>query len=180
MKTYISLLRGINVGGKRIIKMDFLKLMYEDLGFEKVKTFIQSGNVLFKSGIELKTQIENLIYDKIIKETGFDVDLQIIELEDYKRIIENNPFEKENRDIAFMHISFFKTKAQASDIEIITKNANYGEEFAFSPEAIYLYLPQGYGRSKLTNSFFEKLFKVSVTTRNWKTSKELLRLAEEI
>jgi uncharacterized protein (DUF1697 family) len=178
MKTYISLLRGINISGHKLIKMDALKTMYESLGFEKVRTYVQSGNVIFSAAKSNPEDLENAISAQIKEVFGFDVRVFVTDAHTLKSIIENNPFAKDpQKDAAFFHISFLSRSPEAFSMEAILSKKLPHEEIIITPNAIYLYCPKGYGETKLSTNFLEKVLNVSATTRNWRTGNELLKLA---
>lgn len=176
MTTYISILRGINVSGQRLIKMDVLKKLYESLNFETIQTYVQSGNVIFSSKENEPKKLEKIISSKIKSEFGFDVPVIVLSVRTLEKIIEDNLFIKD-KDISFLHVTFLADKVTQFDKESITEKKLPNEEIRFAPNAIYLYCPDGYGRTKLNNNFLESKLKVTATTRNWKTTTELLRLA---
>ena len=181
MTTYISILRGINVSGQKIIKMDALRKMYENLGFQSVKTYIQSGNVIFKSKDSKIDGIVQTISRQIKKDFGFDVPVIVLTIDKLKKIIKNSPFSKDLRkDASFLHVTFLSSKPKSFEREVIETKRSNKEEISFSDDAVYLYCPDGYGISKLSNSFLETKLKVGATTRNWKTTNELLKIALEI
>ncbi|MFA6199944.1 MAG: DUF1697 domain-containing protein [Bacteroidales bacterium] len=181
MKTYISILRGINVSGHKLIKMDALRNLYENMGFVNAITYVQSGNVIFKGeDIEINS-LEKKISQQIEKEFGFQVPVIVLSIKKLKHIIDNNPFaEDKNKDKSFFHITFLSSIPEKYDTNIIKDKKQDEEEIAFSDYAVYLYCPNGYGRTKLTNNFIESKLKVGATTRNWKTTLELLKIAEKI
>ena len=180
MTIYISILRGINVSGQKLIKMDALRKMYESLGFHNVTTYLQSGNVIFTSNdIEL-CQLEQRISLQIEKDFGFDVPVIVFTFDKLKYIIENNPFTKEpDKDPASLHVTFLSSKPDNFDPKAIENKKQDGEEISFSDNAVYLYCPNGYGRTKLTNNFLEAKLKVVATTRNLKTTNELLKISQK-
>lgn len=178
MTTYISILRGINVSGQKLIKMDALKKMYEKLNFENIKTYIQSGNVIFSSNEKEAKNLEKIISSKIQTEFGFDVPVIVLSVKTLENIIKQNPFTKDDlKDLSFLHVTFLADKTENFDKETIIEKRLSNEEIEFTPNAIYLYCPNGYGKTKLNNSFLEAKLKVKATTRNWKTTNELLKLA---
>jgi len=180
METYIAILRGVNVGGKTL-KMADLRTKIERLGFENVSTYIQSGNILFKYRKEKNEVLEQKIKDFILADFNLDVPVVILTLKKLERIIKCNPFPKQNeKDIAFMHVTFLQTKPEFFDEQLILARRTGDEEIVFTDEAVYLYCPNGYGTSKLTNNLFESKMKVAATTRNWKTTLKLLELAKNI
>ncbi len=175
MAVFLSILRGINVSGQKKILMADLKVIYEELGFAKVITYIQSGNVIFENpqNIDMAQAIEQKISEKY----GFHVPIIIRNLHELVTAIDKNPFlEQENIQIDKLHITFL---AENPKIELLDKiqSLNYAaDKFIVSGKEIYLYCPDGYGNTKLTNSFFESKLKVTATTRNWKTVNELLKI----
>ncbi len=178
MTTYISILRGINVSGKRLIKMDALKKMYENLNFDNIQTYVQSGNVVFLSKENDPKKLEKIISSKIKSEFGFDVPVIVLSAKTLEKIIESNPFTKDKlKDVSFLHVTFLADKVAQLDKESIIEKKLPNEEIRFAPNAVYLYCPDGYGRTKLNNNFLENKLKVTATTRNWKTTNELLKLA---
>lgn len=178
MTTYISILRGINVSGQRLIKMEVLKKMYESLNFETIQTYVQSGNVIFSSKENEPKKLEKIISSKIKSEFGFDVPVIVLSVRTLEKIIEDNSFTKDKlKDTSFLHVTFLADKVTQFDKESITDKKLPNEEIRFAPNAIYLYCPDGYGRTKLNNNFLESKLKVTATTRNWKTTTELLKLA---
>ena len=181
MNTFIAILRGINVSGKRIIKMDALKQLFTDLNFKNIQTYIQSGNVIFKSSdsdvLEIKKRIEN----GILNAFSLEVPVIIITSDELESVVSENPFtEDETKNSNFLHVTFLSEKPKEEYV-IQLNGMNFPEEeFQIKNNAIYLYCPNGYGNSKLTNTFFEKKLKTTATTRNWKTTKELLNIAAKI
>jgi uncharacterized protein (DUF1697 family) len=180
MQTYISILRGINVSGQKTIKMDALRAMFEDLKFTNVKTYIQSGNVIFQYKKTDCKSLENIISQKIKEEFTFDVPVIVITKEDFENIYNNNLFVNDhNKDIQKLHVTFLSQIPNQLNINKIAGNFA-PDEFIFNETAIYLYCPEGYGSTKLNNNFFESKLKVTATTRNWKTVTELMQLAKSI
>lgn len=179
MPTFISILRGINVSGQKLIKMEALKEMYEKLGFTSIQTFIQSGNVVFRSENSDPVSLEKMISQQILKSTGFEVPVIVLGIEELTEIINKNPFiHDKTKDISLLHVTVLAGSPQLVNFDKLNEKKSTGEEFAWIGRAIYLYCPVGYGRTKLTNTFLEKTLKVSATTRNWKTTLELMRIAE--
>lgn len=178
MTTYISLLRGINVSGQKKIKMADLKKLYESLGFADVQTYIQSGNVVFKYTKTDTKQLARKITDSIRKTYSFEVPVEIRTKDDLDKIIANNPFNAENHNK--LHVMFLAEKPQNPPIAEIEKMKDKSEEFFIAGREIYLSTPNGYGKSKISNTFFEKKLGVSATTRNWKTVNALFDMVKAI
>jgi uncharacterized protein (DUF1697 family) len=178
MTTYISMLRGINVGGHKKIKMDILKQLYVELGYTNVQTYIQSGNVIFRTQVTDTLNLAKSIAKQILEVTGLEVPVLVLELDEMKRIVENNPFNLDStKNTASFHITFLSKTPDTISFEKI-KSTDFGaDHFELLDKAIYVYCPTGYGTTKLTNTFFENKLKVTATSRNWKTVNELVRLA---
>jgi uncharacterized protein (DUF1697 family) len=179
MNTSISLLRGINVSGSKIIKMDALRKAFEDCGFKKVQTYIQSGNIIFQHNETTTTELERKIAHKIKDQFGFDVPVLVKTFEALKTVVKNNPFGKNPlKDASFFHVTFLSSVPGKENSKKFTELSFPPEEFILTGNTLYLYMPKGYGNAKLTNNFIESKLKVNATTRNWKTTLELLKMAE--
>jgi uncharacterized protein (DUF1697 family) len=180
LKTWISILRGINVGGRNAIKMDALREMFSQLGYSEVQSYIQSGNVIFKSNSSDSKSIEKSISAEIKNTFGFDVPVLVMGCEELREMLNNNQFLKDySKNPAFIHLTFLSDFPDKSVIGSISGEFS-NDEFCFGNKVIYLYCPDGYGNTKLTNTFFEKKLRLTATTRNLKTSMELLALAEKL
>jgi uncharacterized protein (DUF1697 family) len=179
MQTKIAILRGINVGGHRKILMADLRQVLENLGLRNVSTYIQSGNVIFKSdksNAVLENEIENTI------KTNFNFDLPVIvrSKDELFSIIENNPFNKDDVDITTLHITFLKSSPNKKETSLLDLNLYKPDQFLISDKTVYLCLEKKYHKSKLSTNFFEKKLNVGATTRNWKTTLKLLGLCEKL
>ena len=178
MKIFIALLRGINVSGHRIIKMDLLRKSCESLGLKDVTTYLQSGNIIFTSKDSKPEALADLIMLEIEKDFGFHVPALVLPVDDLRQIVDRNPFAGNNEmETAFLHVTFLHSKPGKVDLSSIAVKKLEGEEISYTDRAVYLYCPKGYGITKLNNSFLEARLKVEATTRNWKTTNELLRTA---
>lgn len=176
MNTYISLLRGINVVGHKLIPMSDLKKLYESLGFKKVQTYIQSGNVLFQSSEADSLKLIQKIQTKIKKAYGFDVIVFIRMSRDLRRIIAHNPFIKQERDR--VAVLFLSNKPSDIPMEELQKAKQGSEEFQIIGKEIFLSCPNGFGKTKLSINLFERKLKLSATARNLNTVNKLLEIAE--
>ncbi len=178
METYISLLRGINVGKKQV-PMKELKILYESLGFKNVRTYIQSGNVLFQYK---KTKPEKLsqMVEKKMKETyGYEVRVVHLTLPDIERIIAENPFSQPLSAKEKVYIAFLITPVAEEERLRKLKETDFApDQFAVTNNAIYIYCDKGYGTTKINNNFFEAKLKIVATTRNWNTTLQLCALAK--
>jgi len=178
MKTYISLLRGINVSGQKIIKMELLRKMFEDFGFGNVRTYIQSGNVVFSSNEKDISKLEKIIRKEIEKAFGFDVHIKILIPEELKLALDGNPFLKDNSLDIKQHYFTFLDKNPADENWEILKNIQLnGEKMELNEKVLFVYYPSGAGTTKLTNNLIESKLKVNSTMRNLNTIKKLLEMA---
>lgn len=178
MKKYLALLRGINVNGKNIIKMDDLKSLFQSIGLSSIRTYLQSGNIIFQYLDSDKKTIEKLIHEAIFSQWGMSIPVFVYDSIDWQGIVANNPFTvDESKDSSFFHCTLFQPLLDIN-LEPLTwdrKKAD-NEAWEISHHVIYLYCPQGYGQTKLNNNFFEKQMKTDATTRNWKTMLALQEL----
>jgi len=177
MNTYISMLRGINVSGHKKIKMEELKKLYETLGFSDVQTYIQSGNVVFKTSDTNISKLIGKIEKKIKSVFHFDVPVLIRTKNSFRKLIRNTPFV--NKDFSNLHVTFLSDSPSHLPLDEINKIKDESAEFFISDKEIYVFCPNGYGRTKLNNNFFEKKLGITVTTRNWKTVNKLLEMARK-
>ncbi len=178
MTTYISILRGINVGGKRKILMSDLKVIYQKLGFTKATTYIQSGNVIFQAKKNLSIQeIEEAIKRAIQKEYNYDVPVLVRTTESIKNTMKINPFLKdENIAIERLYLTFLAENISVEKLENI-KNIDTGNDrYLIIDKDVFICCSTKYSDSKLTNNFFETKLKVRATTRNWKTITKLVEI----
>ncbi len=176
MEKYIALLRGINVSGSKSIAMNDLKLSMAELNFIHVESYIQSGNLLFEYAPANPYDLAELITLKIQKTFGFQVPVIVKTAQEWLFVLAHNSMiPLRNEAIDKLHVTFFSaepTQAMQGKLNGIDSGS---DEFILAGNMAYLYCPNGYGRTKLNNSFFEQKLNVSATTRNWKT---IVRLAE--
>lgn len=176
METFISMLRGINVSGQKKIQMSDLKSLYEDLAFREVSTYIQSGNVIFKTSRRIPEQaLATKIQAAIRQKYRFDVPVIIRSLEEMSSILAGNPFTdiETNR----LYITLLNEAPAAERIKSIPVPENATCRFEVRGREIYLYEPDGYGNTRYSNNFFERALSVTATTRNWNTLNKLAALA---
>lgn len=170
MDTYIALLRGINVSGKNLIKMDSLASALTVAGLHNVRTYIQSGNIVFESGIADETDTALIIAENIRKKFGFIVPVRVLKQSELKHIRDDNPFIRlHGLPGDKLHLTLLSGIPDHALVQKIAETVYLPDEYIISGSAIYLNCPDGYGRTKLTNTFFENKLKVSATTRNWAT-----------
>lgn len=173
---YVALLRGINVGGNTMIKMAELKAVFEQLGFENVVSYINSGNLAFdckKEGEEkLVSKLEKAIEDKF----GKSVAVMVREQKDIVQVCAGNPFEGQFESHKEMHVLFLKEPMTDEQKGILRSLTPEKERFVTKGREIYCHLPLGVADSFLGRGQFEKKLKISVTARNWRTVQKLSEL----
>ena len=178
MTAFISLFRGINVGGNRLVKMTELKTLHESLSLQNVTTYIQSGNVVFTSDIADATQLERNIEKAFEERFSFHSHVAVRSLPDLQAIIANTPFQhSHDKESKWIAVLFLVTPAADNALEEIRKVYNGPEEIVILGKEAYIYYPEGMGRSKLTPALLEKKLGASNTARNWNTVLKLQELA---
>lgn len=155
-----------------------LKVLYEGLGLTDVRTYIQSGNVVFATDISSNADLARTLEQAIAKQYLFDVPIIVRSSAEMRHILEENPFAKrEGIQTEKLHVTFLAEAPSANELEKV-RALNYSpDEFVISGTAVYLHCPGGYGETKLSSKFFENKLKVSATTRNWNTINKLVELA---
>jgi uncharacterized protein (DUF1697 family) len=176
--TYIALLRGINVGGHKIIKMDQLRKAFEGLGFVGVATYVQSGNVVFKSPKKASEDLSNKIEEMLLRRFSMSVPVIVRTAKEVGEVLRNNPFLKESStDVSKLHVTFLSHTPQKTAVKGLDAIAAGPDQFRCCGQEIYLYCPNGFGGTKLTITTFEKVLAVGATTRNWNTVNKLYEIA---
>jgi uncharacterized protein (DUF1697 family) len=170
MNIYISLLRGINVGGQKKLPMETLRRIYQRLGFTNVKTYLQSGNVIFNGSATTSDLLRQQLEAGLSQACGYAVQVFIRHPDEIQRIVRNNPFLADhNIDLSKLHVCFLYQQPVEGAWSKVTAPANVPDQFARGETVIYLYYPNGYAKAKIPASFFEKLLGVPLTNRNWNT-----------
>jgi uncharacterized protein (DUF1697 family) len=178
MTTFVALLRGVNVGGKNRISMPDLRSSVSSLGLEDVATYIQSGNVVFRSGKRGSRELAAGIERQIANDFGADVTVLLRTAAELEKIAGANPFAKGEADLSKLHVVFLDRKPAQSAVAELDPERSPPDEFAVRGREIYLRLPNGMGRTKLTGDYFERRLGVAATARNWKTLTKLTELAQ--
>lgn len=173
----IALLRGINVGGKRKIPMTGLRTVFEKLGYTDVESYIQSGNIVYKSPANKKpVDSAQRIQEHIREQYGHEVPVMILPAADILTAVDQNPFPQSNpEDIKKLHLTFLSGTPELEKVEALTKMDFKQDQFVLFGKMVFIRCEGKYHESKLTNNFFERKLEVQATTRNWRT---VLKLAE--
>ncbi|MEY3418049.1 MAG: hypothetical protein RL060_2161 [Bacteroidota bacterium] len=174
MPTYIALLRGINVSGQKLIKMADLKDLLASLPLSDIRTYIQSGNVVFEAEKADEILLAKSIETKIKEKYAFEVPTIVRTREELLTIIQMNPFEiKEEDDFTKPYVIFLETKPDPEQVKEVMAYNSENEIFEIIEKVVYIVYKSGAGKSKLTNTFFETKLKTKATSRNWNTVNKL-------
>lgn len=174
MKTYIALLRGINVSGQKKILMADLRELLENAGLDQVRTYIQSGNVVFNSVLE-PNECETIVFNAIQKHYGWDVPILVRTSEDIAKVLKNCPFSGDKKEKSYF--TLLHSKPNEDHINKAKKASNANEEFVITPQCVYMFYASGAGKAKLTLNWFERNLGVKATSRNFRTLTKLLQMA---
>lgn len=176
MQTSIVLLRGINVGGKNKLPMKELVAILEELGFEEVRTYIQSGNAVVQSRRKPAAKMSSQIAAAIDAAHGFEPSVLILSLKELESAMESNPFPKAAKEPKSLHLFLLSKKAKKPDLEKIQAAKAASERFELTDRVFYLHAPDGIARSKLAANV-EKYLGVPTTARNWNSITKIAGLA---
>jgi uncharacterized protein (DUF1697 family) len=180
MTTHLALLRGINVSGHNMIKMEALKTTLEAIGFQNVQTYIQSGNVFVDTEEENASKVGFLIKQEIFKVFGHEVPIVVIAKEDLEACFKNNPFLKEKEiDIKKLYVAFISIALQSTSINDLKISQFKPDEASIDGSRIFIKYAVGAGKTRFDQKYIEKKLNVTATIRNWNTVTQLLQLYEE-
>ena len=163
------------MGSSRRVSMGKLEALWLEYGARDVRTYLQSGNVLFEHPVSDASKLASGIEAMLGRSLAFDVSVILRTRDDLQRIVNGDPFR--GRDESKMHVTFLKSRPHDKPLDELAVAAPGGDEFRIGGLEVYLFCPNGYGRTKLSNAFFEKKLKVEATTRNWNTVRSLLSRA---
>lgn len=172
---YIALFRGINVGGRNSLPMKELVAIMEDYGHTGIRTYIQSGNVVFESSRSRAKSYTKNISESIETKYGFKPHIIVLTAAELRNAAAGNPFPEAAKEPKSLHLYFLADKPQNPDINALNELKTDTESFELIGEVFYLHAPDGIGRSKLA-ARAEKLLGVQATARNWNTIVKLLDL----
>jgi len=175
--TYVALFRGINVGGNNILPMKELVALLEGMDYERVQTYIQSGNVVFRAENEPGPEDLAELGRRVLDSRGFQPKIMLLSGTELLSAVAKNPFD--SSDGKALHFFFLDSAATEPDIDRLESLRAHSEAFALRDRVFYLHAPDGVGRSKLAPGV-EKALGVSVTARNWNTVSKLVSMADQI
>lgn len=181
MPVLISMLRGVNLGAHNRIKMDALRSLYESLGLEDPRTYVQSGNVIFRTREKNSSQLAAKIQAAIARKFGFSADVVVRTVDEMMKVIAANPFAK-RKDVPpnKLLVSFLAAEPPKDAAAALQEFSSLPEEIHLKGKELYIYFPNGAGKSKLPWSRLDKLMKVTGTARNWNSVTRMLEMAEEM
>ena len=182
MTVLISMLRGVNVGGHNKVKMDALRALYESLKCEGARTYVQSGNVIFRTNEKNAAALAKKIQDGIEKEFGFRPALILRTKEELRKAIAANPFAgRKEVEPGKLLVTFLEGDPGAgAQATLRALEAAHPEELHLLGRELYIYFPNGAGKTKLPWSSVERLLKTQGTARNWNSVTKMLEIAEEL
>lgn len=175
---HAAFLRGINVGGKHKLPMAELAALFRDAGCEDVRTYIQSGNVAFTAKPAVAKQLPARIAAAIEEAFGFGAPITIRSAAELRDVVAANPFLAAGCDPAQLHVAFLSAKPRKPCAQALDPERSPGDAFHLRGRELYLQLPNGVGRSKLTNAYLDRTLEVVSTARNWRTTLAVLALVE--
>jgi uncharacterized protein (DUF1697 family) len=176
MPTYIAFLRGINVGGNSSLPMKELVAILEAIDARNIKTYIQSGNAIFKSAAKNSAQLSRQLSAEILRRRGFEPYVHILTLKTLEKAIADNPFPEAVIDPGSLHLGFLAAPPGKPDLKKLASLSKASERFHLTDAVFYLHAPEGVGRSKLAANS-EKLLGVAMTDRNWRTVCKVMEMA---
>lgn len=176
---HVALLRGINLGSRRIPMPD-LAGIFADAGCEDVRTYVASGNVVFRAGARLAGRIPDLVAAAIREGYGFHCPIVTRTAAEIDAVVAGNPFADEAAaDPKTVHVAFLQDRPMMSKIEALDPDRSPPDTFVVKGREIYLHCPNGVARSKLTNQWFDSRLGTVSTARNWRTVRKLQEISED-
>ena len=170
MTSYVALLRGINVSGRNAIRMSALRDSIARLGFRDVRTYLQSGNIVFRTDSTDTATLAAAIKTQIVQDFGHEVPVLVLSTEDLALIANSNPLgPKSGGEETLFHCTFLFQPVAPDIFQALKLPTHDGERAVLVERAVFLHCPHGYGKTKLNNSYFERTLGVPATTRNWRT-----------
>lgn len=189
MAVLISLLRGVNVGGHNLIKMEALRAVFASLGFEDCQTYVQSGNVVFRAGSpkgapggeRQMAPLARRLEDALERRFGFRPDVILRTAAELREVVERNPFAKRREIVpAKLQVAFLARQPGADAGRQLRALEIHPEELHLDGREIYIHYPNGMGRARLSGPVMDRILKIPLTCRNWNTVSKLLEIAEGI
>ena len=172
---FVALLRGVNVGGNTKVNMAELRASCERLGYENVKTYINSGNVIFDAAPNDTDKIASQVHDAILRDFGLDISVMVRSIEELQEVIANNPFDGQFDNHKDMHVFFLADELPDDKRALLMEKHSEAEQISVHGKTIYYHLRISIIDSLLGKGFVDKKLKIPATARNWRT---VMKLAE--
>ncbi|SRR5258706_10167115 len=173
---YVALLRGINVGGNNMIKMETLRATLATLGFENIKSYINSGNLVFETAKTDDGKLAEKIHNAIQTEFGFDISVMVRPMAEIEEIVANNPFEGQFDNDKYVHLFFLNEELTEDQKSRLLEQANDNEQYALLGRHVLCMLKISILDSAVGKGFIDKKLKVAATGRNWRTVKTIAEM----
>ncbi len=173
---HVALLRGINVGGRNQLPMAELVAMFEAAGCSDVRTYIQSGNVIYRAKPSVAEAVPAAIQQLVHNQFGYRVPVVTRTAGELRTAVEDNPYARLDLDPKTLHVSFLADMPSADRVAELDLNRSPPDEMVARGREIYLHLPNGVARSKFTNAYFDSALQTVSTLRNWRTTLKLLAM----
>jgi uncharacterized protein (DUF1697 family) len=174
---YVALLRGINVSGKNMIPMPRLSAAFEAAGCSDIKTYIQSGNVVFSGSASVMKTLVGRVARQLSAEFDYGIPILVRSADELQRVVKANPFLAAGADPATLHVMFLSAIPTREKAATLDPERSPGDRWELRGQELYLCLPNGVGRSKLSNAYFDSKLGVTGSGRNWRTVLKLAELA---
>jgi uncharacterized protein (DUF1697 family) len=174
--TYVALLRGINLGGKNRLPMADLAAMCTEAGCSHVRTYIQSGNVIFTAAPGCADRLPRGLAARIEQRFGFRTSVVCRTAAELHRVATGNPFLRADVETETLHVAFLADAPGKRLIAALDPRRSPGDFFQVRGQEIYLRLPNGVARTKLTNAYFDSMLATTSTLRNWRTVLKLIEM----
>jgi uncharacterized protein (DUF1697 family) len=179
-QVYVAMVRAVNVAGRPLLMAD-LRALIEALPAEEVATYAQSGNVVFRSATPNAGAVAGAASARISNHLGAKVAVVVRGADDLARVVAHNPLVTGGRDESKLHVTFLVSEPGRERAAALATAPGAGNDlFKVDGREVYLYCPDGYGRTKLNNAFFERKLGVAATTRNWRTVTRLDNMARAL
>jgi uncharacterized protein (DUF1697 family) len=175
-KTFVALFSGINVGGNRIVKMAELRSFFEELGFRDVATYVQSGNVVFRSAKGDAATLTRQLEAAFEKKWGFHSRIMVRDLGWFERLVAENPYPEVAGEPTKLHAFALEREPTTEEVARLAEKCTGPESFEIKGDVLYLHAPEGLGKSVFAN-LIPRTLKVPCTARNWRTVLALLEMA---
>jgi uncharacterized protein (DUF1697 family) len=176
-QTFVALLRGVNLGSRNKVAMGDLRALFDELGYEDAQTYLQSGNVVF-GGRGSAASIGKDLEGALERELGLAVRIVLRTKTQLRRAVTSNPFVGRQSDPKKLLVSFLAEAPSRAAVRALDPHAHPPDEFHVAGREVYLHCPNGYGRTKIGNAYFERRLGVVGTNRNWRTVTALAELAD--